>query len=145
MFLAAKVLRLITQFLTTLSSNIILLIIKLYHLVETLIKKSLILITCRVKTRFVLKRCSEDILTCNFFTVININIFFFLIIIIFWKFFKIEKTLSGSLFFFQLFKFLLICYFKKFLFKIAWLTNSSMEFRYVVFMQILLSYRRILP
>jgi hypothetical protein len=65
--LAAKVLRLITQFLITLSDTVTLLIIELYHLVEPLIKKFLILITCRVKTRFVLKRCSSDILTCNFF------------------------------------------------------------------------------
>ena len=74
MSLAAKVLCLITQLLITLSGTITLLIIESYHLVEPLIKKFLILITCRVKTRFVLKRCSSDILTCNFFYV---NIYFF--------------------------------------------------------------------
>ena len=65
--LAAKVLRLITRLLITLSDTITLLIIELYHSVEPLIKKFLVLITCRVKTRFVLKRCSSDILTCQFF------------------------------------------------------------------------------
>lgn len=65
--LAAKVLRLITRLLITLSDTIILLVIELYHLVEPLIKKFLIFITCRVKTRFVLKRCSSDILTHKFF------------------------------------------------------------------------------
>ena len=75
MSLAAKVLCLITQLLITLSGTITLLIIESYHSVEPLIKKFLILITCRVKTRFVLKRCSSDILTCNFFYV-NIYIFF---------------------------------------------------------------------
>ena len=73
--LAVKVLRLITRFLVTLGDTIVLLVIELYHLVESLIKKFLIFITCRVKTRFVLKRCSSDILTCNFFYV-NIYIFF---------------------------------------------------------------------
>ena len=67
MSLAAKVLRLITRLLITLSGTIILLILELYHLVEPLIKKFLVFITCRVKTRFVLKRCSSDILICNFF------------------------------------------------------------------------------
>lgn len=65
--LVAKVLRLITRLLITLSDTITLLIIELYHSVEPLIKKFLVLITCRVKTRFVLKRCSSDILTCQFF------------------------------------------------------------------------------
>ena len=88
MSLAAKVLHLITQLLITLSGTITLLIIELYHLVEPLIKKFLILITCRVKTRFVLKRCSSDILTCNFFYS-NTYIFFF--------------------------KYLLICFYKKIL------------------------------
>ena len=74
MSLAAKVLCLITQLLITLSGTITLLIIESYHSVEPLIKKFLILITCRVKIRFVLKRCSSDILTCNFF---NVNIYFF--------------------------------------------------------------------
>ena len=74
MSLAAKVLCLITQLLITLSGTITLLIIELYHSVEPLIKKFLILITCRVKTRFVFKRCSSDILTCNFFYV---NLYFF--------------------------------------------------------------------
>jgi len=78
MSLAVKVLRLITQLLITLSGTITLLIIELYHLVEPLIKKFLILITCRVKTRFVLKRCSSDILTCNFLYD-NIYSFFFLL------------------------------------------------------------------
>lgn len=63
--LAVKVLCLITRLLITLSDTIILLTIELYHLVEPLIKKFLILITCRVKTRFVLKRCSSDILVCQ--------------------------------------------------------------------------------
>ena len=72
--LATKVLYLITQFLITLSDTIILLVIELYHLVEPLIKKFLILITCREKSRFVLKRCSSDILTCKFSCY---NIFFF--------------------------------------------------------------------
>ena len=65
--LSAKVLRSITRLFITLSDTVILLVIESYHLVESLIKKFLILITCRVKTRFVLKRCSPDILTCNFF------------------------------------------------------------------------------
>lgn len=65
--LATKVLRLITRLLMTLSDTITLLIIELYYSVEPLIKKFLVLITCRVKTRFVLKRCSSDILTCQFF------------------------------------------------------------------------------
>lgn len=60
--LAVKVLHLITRFLITLSDTIILLVIELYHLVEPPIKKFLILITCGVKTHFVLKRCSLDIL-----------------------------------------------------------------------------------
>ena len=67
MSLAVKVLRFLTQLLITLSDTITLLIIELYHLVEPLIKKFLILITCRVKAHFVLKRCSSDILVCNFF------------------------------------------------------------------------------
>lgn len=74
MSLAAKVLCLITRLFITLSGIITLLIIESYHSVEPPIKKFLILITCRVKTRFVLKRCSSDILTCNFFYV---NIYFF--------------------------------------------------------------------
>ena len=41
--------------------------LQLYHLVEPLINKFLIFITCRVKTRFVLKRCSSGILTRKFF------------------------------------------------------------------------------
>ena len=61
-FLAVKVLRLITRFLITLNDTIILLVIESCHLVEPLIKKFLIFITCRVKTHFVLKRCSSDIL-----------------------------------------------------------------------------------
>lgn len=65
--LATKVLRLVARLLTTLNDTIILLIIELYHSVEPLFKKFLILITCRVKTRFVLKRCSSDILICQFF------------------------------------------------------------------------------
>lgn len=77
MSLVAKVLRLITQLLITLSDTIALLTIELYHSVEPLIKKFLILITCRVKTRFVLKRCSSDILTCNFFYD-NVSFFLFL-------------------------------------------------------------------
>jgi hypothetical protein len=88
MSLAAKALHWITQLLITLSGTITLLIIELYHLVEPLIKKFLILITCKVKTRFVLKRCSSDILTCNFFYS-NTYIFFF--------------------------KYLLICFYKKIL------------------------------
>jgi retron-type reverse transcriptase len=60
--LTAKVLCLIARLLITLSDTIILLTIELYRLVEPLIKKFLILITCRVKTHFVLKRCSSDIL-----------------------------------------------------------------------------------
>jgi hypothetical protein len=72
-FLATKVLRLITRLLITLSHTIALLIIELYYLVEPLIKKFLMFITCRVKTRFVLKRCSSDILACKFFCD---NIFF---------------------------------------------------------------------
>ena len=79
MSLATKVLRLITRLLITLSDTITLLIIELYHLVEPLIKKFLILITCRVKTRFVLKRCSSDILTCKF---LYDNIFFFKFLLI---------------------------------------------------------------
>ena len=79
MSLAAKILCLITQLLITLSGTITLLIIESYHSVEPLIKKFLILITCRVKTRFVLKRCSSDILTCNFFYV---NIYFFKFLLI---------------------------------------------------------------
>lgn len=67
MSLTAKVLCLFTRLFITLSGTINLLIIELYHLVEPLIKKFLLLVTCRVKTRFVLKRCSSDILTCNFF------------------------------------------------------------------------------
>ena len=63
--LTAIVLYLITQFLITLSDTIILLTIELYYLVEPLIKKFLILITCRVKTLFALKRCSSDILVCQ--------------------------------------------------------------------------------
>lgn len=47
--LTAIVLYLITRFLITLSDTIILLTIELYHLVEPLIKKFLMLITCRVK------------------------------------------------------------------------------------------------
>ena len=74
MSLAAKVLCLITQLLITLSGTITLLIIESYHSVEPLIKKFLILITCRVKTRFVLKRCSSDILSHKFFCC---GIFFF--------------------------------------------------------------------
>jgi len=70
MSLVAKVLRLIIQFLITLSDTITLLIIELYHLVEPLIKKFLILTTCRVKARFVLKRCSSDTLACNFFMIL---------------------------------------------------------------------------
>ena len=66
-FLATKVLRLITRFLITLSDTIIWLVIELYHSVEPLIKKFLIFITCRVKTRFVLKRCSSDILNKRIF------------------------------------------------------------------------------
>ena len=65
--LATKVLRLITRLLITLSDTIIMLIIEFYYSVKPLIKKFLVLITCRVKTRFVLKRCSSDILTCQFF------------------------------------------------------------------------------
>lgn len=65
--LVTKVLHLITRLLITLSDTIIWLVIELYHLVEPLIKKFLIFITCRVKTRFVLKRCSSDILNKNFF------------------------------------------------------------------------------
>ena len=72
--LAVKVLRLITRFLVTLGDTIVLLVIELYHLVESLIKKFLIFITCRVKTRFVLKRCSSDILSHKFFCC---GIFFF--------------------------------------------------------------------
>jgi hypothetical protein len=77
MSLTAKVLRLITRLLITLSDAITLLIIELYHLVEPLIKKFLILITCRVKTRFVLKRCSSDILTCKLFLLLICFFFFF--------------------------------------------------------------------
>ena len=75
--LAAKVLRLIIRLLIKLSDTIILLVIELYHLVEPLIKKFLIFITCRVKTRFVLKRCSSDILTCKF---LCYDIFFFVLL-----------------------------------------------------------------
>ena len=75
MSLAVRVLRLITRLFITLSDTITLPIIELYHLVEPLIKKFLILITCRVKARFVLKRCSSDILARNFFMLIYI--FFF--------------------------------------------------------------------
>ena len=71
MSLAAKVLRLIIRFLITLSDTITLLIIELYHLVKPLIKKFLIFITCRAKAHFVLKRCSSDILTCNFFSFLS--------------------------------------------------------------------------
>ena len=78
MSLATKVLRLVTRLLITLSGTITLLIIELYHLVKPLIKKFLILITCRVKTRFVLKRCSSDILTCQFFY--NTHLFSFILI-----------------------------------------------------------------
>jgi hypothetical protein len=67
MSLATKVLRLIPWLVTTLSDTITLLIIELYHSVKPLINKFLIFITCRVKTRFVLKKCSSDILTCKFF------------------------------------------------------------------------------
>ena len=83
MFLAAKVLCLITRLLITLSNTIILLILELYHLVEPLIKKFLVFITCRVKTRFVLKRCSSDILICNFFCD-NVSFFFLKFLLIFW-------------------------------------------------------------
>lgn len=65
--LATKVLHLITRLLITLSDTIILLVIELYRSVEPLIKKFLIFITCRVKTRFVLKRFNSDILTRKFF------------------------------------------------------------------------------
>lgn len=65
--LATKVLHLITRLLITLSDTIIWLVIEPYHLVEPLIKKFLIFITCRVKTRFVLKRCSSDILNKRIF------------------------------------------------------------------------------
>ena len=67
MSLAVKVLCLIIRLLITLNGTIALLIIELYHLVEPPIKNFLILIICRVKSRFILKRCSSDILTCNFF------------------------------------------------------------------------------
>ena len=66
MSLATKVLCLITRLLITLSGTITLLILELYHLVEPLIKKSLVFITCRMKIRFVLKRFSSDILIWNF-------------------------------------------------------------------------------
>ena len=87
--LTAKALCLLTRFFITLSGTITLLIIELYHLVEPLIKKFLLLITCRVKTRFVLKRCSSDIWTCNFF--------------------------YGILYTYFLFKILLACYYNKIL------------------------------
>ena len=86
MSLAAKVLCLITRLLITLSGTITWLIIESYHSVEPLIKKFLILITCRVKTRFVLKRCSSDILTCDFFYV-NIYFFKFLLVCCYKKIF----------------------------------------------------------
>jgi len=79
--LATKVLRLITRLFITLSGTIILLVIELYRSVEPLIKKFLIFITCRVKTRFVLKRCSSDILICILFCY-NIFLFVFLKFII---------------------------------------------------------------
>jgi hypothetical protein len=75
--LTAKVLCLLTRLLITLSGTITLLIIELYHLVEPLIKKFLLWITCRVKIRFVLKRCSANILTCNFFMVFQTLFFLF--------------------------------------------------------------------
>lgn len=51
----------------TLNDTIVLLAIELYYLAESLIKRFLIFITCRMKIRFVLKRCSSDILTRKFF------------------------------------------------------------------------------
>lgn len=75
--LTAKVLCLFTRLLITLSGTIILLIIGLYYLVEPLIKKFLLWITCRVKTCFVLKRCSSDVLICNLFYGIPHSFFLF--------------------------------------------------------------------
>lgn len=77
--LTAKVLRLIIQLLITFSSTVILLITELFYLMESLFKKFLILITCRVKTRFVLKRHSSDILNLNFFYINMYICFFFLL------------------------------------------------------------------
>lgn len=85
MSLAVKVLRLITQLLITLSDTITLLVIELYYLVEPLIKKFLILIICRVKARFVLKRCSSDVLICNFFFMIIYFFFFFKFLLMCWR------------------------------------------------------------
>nr|WAK84998.1 hypothetical proteine [Amicula sp. isolate GU52X-4 cfCalB7] len=75
--LAVKVLRLIIRLFITVSGTIILLVIELYHLVELLIKKFLIFIICRVKTRFGLKRCSSNILICKFFCYVT---FFFVLL-----------------------------------------------------------------
>jgi len=69
--LAVKVLRLIAQLFTTLSGTMVLLAVELYHLVEPLYKKFLVLLTCC----FVLKRCSSDILNYNFF----VNYFYLLL------------------------------------------------------------------
>jgi hypothetical protein len=83
--LTAKVLRLLTRLLLTFSGTITLLIIELYHLMKPLIKKFLLLIACRVKTRFVLKRCSANVLTCDFYGILDTFFLFKLLLSCYYK------------------------------------------------------------